>query len=373
MPRATLWSLAAVVCLAMGGCGGSGSSSGYRIAVIPKGLTHEFWKSIQRGADRAAADLKAQGVEVEIRWDGPSKEDDAADQIKLVQTMIGLGVNGIVLAPQSSKQMVSPVRDAVDRGIPVVIIDSGLDKEALKEKPDLIAKYVATDNYNGGKLAAIRLLKVLEEQGNKAPRLLLFCYAPDSESTEQREQGFLDHIRAVRDAQKNAGQPTLTLLSEDVKQYAGATVNDAKKNAGPIINKYREQGIDGIFAVNESATHGLLLALEAAGLTKDDPEAGRKRVRLVGFDSSQPLLDGVRSGVIDGLVIQDPYRMGYLGVWMVVQHLRGYDVSPDGNKDLSTGEYVLTKENIDAEATREKFEPDLQAKRKIAVPELKKK
>ena len=372
MSRATFWTLAAAVCLGMGGCGGGSASSGYRIAVIPKGLTHEFWKSIHRGAERAAADLKAQGVEVEVLWDGPHKEDDAADQIQIVQTMVGRGINGLVLAPQSSKQMVSPVRDVKDRGIPVVIIDSGLDRDELAKNPDLIAKYVATDNYNGGKLAAIRLLKVLQEQGNKAPKVLLFAYAKDSESTEQREQGFLDHVRAVRDAQKKAGQPTLTILSEDVKQYAGATVNDAQKNAGPIINRFREGGIDGIFAVNESATNGMLLALEAAELTKDDDKTDRKRVRLVGFDSSQPLLAGVRRGVIDGLVIQDPYRMGYLGVWMVVQHLRGNDVAPDGNKDLSTGEYVLTKENLDAEETREKFEPELQAKRKIAVPELKK-
>jgi ribose transport system substrate-binding protein len=98
-----------------------------------------------------------------------------------------------------------------------------------------------------------------------------------------------------------------------------------------------------------------------------------KQVRLVGFDSSAPLLDALRDGEVDGLVIQDPYRMGYLGVWTLVHHLEGYDVTPDGKKVQSTGEYVVTHDNLDAPETREKFDKDLQAKRKIDAPVFQKK
>src|SRR5262245_37851447 len=174
--------LAAAACLALAGCGGPKETYKYRVAVIPKGLTHEFWQSIHRGAQRAAADLKGQGVSVEVIWDGPRTESDAQAQINILDRNIANRVSGLVLAPQHSETMVAPVKKAVERDIPVVIIDSGLADEGL------IVKYVATDNYRGGRLAAQQLLKVLREEGNAAPKLVLFRYATGSESTEQREK-----------------------------------------------------------------------------------------------------------------------------------------------------------------------------------------
>jgi ribose transport system substrate-binding protein len=351
MPPRGCLAWAAAACLLLGGCNRPSANVKYRIAVIPKGLTHEFWQSIHRGAERAAADLSAEGVSTAIDWDGPQKESDAREQINLVNLKIGAGINGLVLAPQDSKRMVDCVTQAVDRGVPVVIIDSGLDPEALKARPNLIVKYVATNNYNGGRLAAQRLLEVLSKDGKTTPNLVLFRYAVGSESTEQREQGFLDYI----EEQKKAGQ-SITLLSTD--QYAGATVDEAKKNAGPLLIAHRDK-MDGLFAVNESSATGTLIALRSQGLNG--------KVRYVTFDSSEPLLQAIREGDVDGTVVQDPYRMGYLGVWTLVKHLEGFDVSA-GGMDLSTGEYVVTKDNLDTEKTRELFVPELQAKRTIEKP-----
>ena len=359
MPRRIYLTLALVACL-LGGCSRPSANVKYRIAVIPKGLTHEFWQSIHRGAERAAADLSAEGISTAIDWDGPQKESDAREQINLVNLKIGSGINGLVLAPQDSKRMVDCVKQAVDGGVPVVIIDSGLDPAELKKRPHLIVKYVATNNYNGGRLAAQRLLEVLAKDGKSAPRLILFRYAVGSESTEQREQGFLDYVNEQIDKQKKAGKPTITLLSTD--QYAGATVDDAKKSAGPLLIKYKDE-LDGLFVVNESSATGMLIALRSQGFNG--------KVRYVTFDSSEPLLQAIREGDVDGTVVQDPYRMGYLGVWTLVKHLEGYDVSADG-KDLGTGEYVVTKDNLDTEATRELFDPSLQARRTIKKPEWKK-
>src|SRR5438876_6294918 len=100
----------------------------------------------------------------EIIWDGPLKENDALAQIRIVDRRISTGVDGIVLAPQHSRTMVGAVERAAARGIPLVIIDSGLDPSAAR----LFVKYVATDNENGGYEAARHLLHVLRTTDGKA-------------------------------------------------------------------------------------------------------------------------------------------------------------------------------------------------------------
>lgn len=348
MPRSAFL-LALAACLGLAGCSPPVAYK-YRIAVIPKGLTHEFWQSIHRGAQRAADDLGQHGTLTQIVWDGPLRERDALAQIRIVDRRISTGVDGIVLAPQHSETMIAPVQRAFDQKIPVVIIDSGL------AQPDLFVKYVATDNYNGGRLAAIHLLDVLRKKGKEAPRLVLFRYAIGSESTEQREKGFEDYVNGVIAEQKRAGRPTITWLSND--KYAGATKDSALKEAAPLVNRLRDQ-IDGIFAPNESSASGMLDALRSLGLNKT--------IHLMGFDSSEPLLQAVEEGEVDGLIVQDPYKMGYLAVWILVQHLEGYDVSA-GGKYLSTGEYVVTKDNVNTREIRELFRPELQVERTIVPP-----
>jgi ribose transport system substrate-binding protein len=353
MRRKALWALAVLASSTMTGCGPRVSYK-YKIAVIPKGLSHEFWLSIRRGAERAAADLAGQGVAVQVLWDGPNREDEAQPQINFVNQSIAARVNGIVLAPQHSDNMIDVVRKAKGENIPVVIIDSGLNAE------DLYVKYVATDNYRGGQLAAEHLLKVLREQDKKqAPRLVLFRYAPNSESTEQREKGFKDYVDKVIAEQTKAGKPAITWASTN--QHLGATEDEAQKNSRPLLSG-KLDSIDGVFTPNESSTHGVAEVLR--GLKP------KHKVRLVGFDASEPLLTALRNGEIDGLVVQDPYRMGYLGVWVMVQHLEGVNVAPGGKKYLGTGEVLLTRENVDQESRRGLFEEAIQAKRTIALPKF---
>src|SRR5215831_10172845 len=109
-----VWVVVIAAC-ALAGCStGPATQYKYRVAVVPKGMTHEFWQSIERGARRAAADLKEQqGLAVEVIWQGPAKESDSQEQIKIIDRQLAAGVNGIVLAPQHSEQMVPPVERAV--------------------------------------------------------------------------------------------------------------------------------------------------------------------------------------------------------------------------------------------------------------------
>jgi ribose transport system substrate-binding protein len=346
--------LTVTVCLALCGCGGGGGGNAnpeykYKVAVIPKGLTHEFWQSVHRGAEQAGEDLTKQGIAVQIIWDGPRKEDDAQAQIDIITQNLN-SVQGLVLAPQHSETMVAPVQRAQKKGIPTVIIDSGLANQ------DVLIKYIATNNYNGGWMAAEHLLKVLRDEGKMAPNLVLLRYQAGSESTDQREQGFIEYVEKI----KKESQPGITWLSND--QYAGATKDSAMQKATPLLNGLRDKGIDGIFAPNESSASGTLQALRSLKMNKT--------LRFVGFDSSEPLLQALKEGDIDGLIVQDPYKMGYLGVWTLVQYLEGYNVSPDGKKERGTGENLVTKANLEERSTRELFEPELQKQRKIELPQL---
>lgn len=290
-----------------------------RIAVIPKGMTHEFWKSIHAGAVQAAREL-----DVEIIWKGSQKEDDRAQQITVVEDFISRGVDGIVLAPLDDRALTRPVADAVGEGIPVVIIDSALQSEAY-------ASFVATDNYKGGVLGARRLGGLLGGKG----KIFLVRYQEGSASTMERERGFLDTVKAEF--------PGLTILVQD--QYTGATTETAYQLAENLLGRFPD--VEGIFTPNESSTFGTLRAVQESGI------AGK--VRFVGFDSSPKLVEALRRGEIQGLVLQNPMKMGYLGVKYVVAHIRGEAVP----KVVDTGVDVATPENMGAPEIKALLEPDL--------------
>src|SRR4051812_36887445 len=142
------------------------------IAVIPKGTSHEFWKSIHAGAVQASQELSAAGDSVQIIWKGPLREDDREQQVQVVEGFSSQGVKGIVLAPLDNRALVRPVEEARRAGVPTVIIDSGLES-------DSIVSFVATDNEKGGRLAADRIGEVLGGKG----RVLMLRYAEGSAST----------------------------------------------------------------------------------------------------------------------------------------------------------------------------------------------
>ncbi|HEX6070719.1 MAG TPA: substrate-binding domain-containing protein, partial [Longimicrobiaceae bacterium] len=190
------------------GAGGESASEALQIAVVPKGTTHEFWRSIHAGALQAAQELAEAGTPVEVIWKGPLREDDREQQVQVVEGFLAQGIDGIVLAPLDDRALVRPVEEAQQAGVPVVIIDSGLDSEA-------IVSFVATDNYLGGQLAADRMGELLGGQGS----ILVLRYAEGSESTHQREEGFLERMRS--------GYPNVRIVSSD--QYAGATRETAKR------------------------------------------------------------------------------------------------------------------------------------------------
>ena len=305
------------------------SADTYRIAVIPKGTTHVFWKSIHAGAIKAQDELKAAGVNVEVIWKGPLKEDDRESQIRVVESFVTRGVTGIVLAPLDDAALRMPVKDAVNNGIPVVIIDSGL-------KSDDYTSFIATDNYIGGRKGGERLAEILGGKG----KVIMLRYQEGSASTMKREQGFLDVLKEK--------YPEIEVVSSN--QYGKATTESAYLASENLLSPLRATDggltIDGIFCPNESTTFGMLRALEDSGL------AGK--VKYVGFDSSDRLVLAMRKGYIQGLVLQNPINMGYLGVKTIMAHLQGQKVE----KQIDTGSAVATPENMDDPKMKNLLEPD---------------
>ncbi|MCX5658116.1 MAG: substrate-binding domain-containing protein [Planctomycetota bacterium] len=284
------------------------------LAVIPKGTTHSFWKSVEAGAQQAAKDLG-----VTIQWKGPLVENDRSGQIAVVEQFTGQGVDGIVVAPLDDTALRRPIQAANEAKIPVVIIDSALKGSPGKD----FVSFVATNNRQGGVIAGEQLAKLLGGKG----KVVLLRYQEGSASTDERESGFLEVMG------KNA---EIELLVKN--RYAGATTGEAKTAALQLADQL--QAADGVFCPNESSTFGMLLALRQIGV------AGK--VKFVGFDGSADLLKGLSAGEIDALVVQNPTKMGYLGVETLVKSIRGETVE----QRIDSGCGLVTKENIETPEIR---------------------
>jgi len=331
--------LAAVLILAWGGCdrqpaaptGSNAVATGpaaaqpnrLRIAVIPKGTTHDFWKSVHAGAVKAQRELG----NVELIFRGPEKEDDREQQISLVQNFVSSRVSGIVLAPLDDQALLPAVRQATAAGIPVVIIDSGLAGEAGRD----FVSFAATNNYQGGQLAGQRIGEVLEGRG----RVLLLRYQEGSASTVERERGFVEAL---------AGFPDIELV--DPKRYAGPTRATAQEAAENLLTAHGS-AVQAVFCPNESSTFGMLLALRSRNLSG--------KIRFVGFDASPGLVEALRQGELDGLVVQNPLKMGYVGVKTAVEAVNGQTVPAQQD----TGVVLVTRENMNQPEYQDLLNPDL--------------
>jgi ribose transport system substrate-binding protein len=314
--------------LLLAGCNWGSDKNTYHIAVIPKGTNMEFWKSVHAGALKAAEEQNQGEKKVRITWKGPLREDDREQQIQVVEGFVSQGVHGVVLAPLDSRALVRPVEEAKQAGIPTVIIDSALDSKNT-------LSFVATDNFRSGEIAAGHLSSLLFGKG----KVVLLRYQEGSASTAEREEGFLSKLKSHH--------PGITVLSSD--QYAGATRETAKRAAENLLQRLGNE-LQGIFCPNETTTAGTLLALQ------DAQKAGK--VFLIGFDATRPFLEALGNGHIQGLIVQNPYKMGYLGVKTMIDHLQGKPVS----NRIDTGVVMVTAENRNSPDIQELIHPPVYEK-----------
>ncbi len=284
------------------------------LAVIPKGTTHPFWKTVEAGARKAAEETG-----VKINWRGPILENGRAQQIAVVQQFVGSKVSGIVLAPLDATALVGPVRSATEAKIPVIIMDSALNGEAGKD----FSSFVATDNRRGGEIGGEELARLLNGKG----KVVLLRYIEGSASTNEREEGFLSVMKK---------HPGIEVIMSN--RYAGPSISTAQDAAMNLIDKIREA--DGIFCPNDPSTQGMLLALRQNGL------AGKKK--FVGFDTSSQLVAALKRDQIDAIVAQNPFKMGYLSVKTAVAVIRGEKFE----QRVDTGCELVTKANLESPAVK---------------------
>jgi ribose transport system substrate-binding protein len=283
--------------------------------MVPKGATQMFWQAVHAGAIKAAGEHG-----LELRWNAPAQESDRSRQIAIVDSMINLGVNGIALAPVDRSALVNVVHRAIDRGIPVVVFDSGLDS-------DRTLAYVATDNREGGRLAARRLIQVLNGKG----KIAIISDMPGSASTTERVNGFEEECRRT-------GLEVLPV------QFVQADRAKARAVTENLLSAHAD--LSGIFADHENAAVGAALALSSRQ---------NRDVRLVGFDSSQQLVTLLEDGWIDSLVVQNPFRMGYEAIRAVALNLAGETPA----KETDTGSNVVTREDLKKPEIQNLLFPDV--------------
>lgn len=294
--------------------GGAPSSGGKRtIVMIPKATQSAFWNAVRRGGEQAAEEFG-----IELLWKGPSRENDRAGQKQVVQQFTNAGVAGMLLAPTDSKALAAEVRTATEKGLPVLIFDSAVDGEPGKD----FISFVATDNTAAGRLGGKHLMELVGKGG----KTICFRHMEGHESTTKREDGAIEEMKAGG----------AEILVDD--RYTGDSAAEAQTTALNMIDVIREA--DGVFASNQTASEGLLLALRKTNL------AGK--VKVIAFDASPLLVEALRSGEVDAIVVQDPVNMGYQSVKLMLDHLDGKPVDPLVVTDVK----LATKENMDDPAIK---------------------
>lgn len=289
-----------------------------QIAVIPKATSHVFWISVQAGALAAGREFG-----VDVLWNGPASETEYSRQIQILDSVVARRVDGIVIAAAERKALVPAVDRAVAAGIPVTVFDSGLES-------DNYMTFLATNNKEGGALAARELARLTGGEGDVA----LLMHAPGSQSTMDREQGFEETI--AREF------PKIRIVARQFGQSDRARARAAAENflAG-------HPQLKGIFASAEPGSVGAALAVKAREL--------QDKVAVVGFDSSESLIEDLKSGAIDALVVQDPFRIGFDSVRTIVDKLNGK--TPPKRIDLSAR--LIHKDDLGKPETRQLLSPNV--------------
>lgn len=276
-----------------------------KISLILKNKNDDYWKNVQLGAEAAAREFN-----VKLDITAPEDESDTVGQANLINEAVGSKVDALLLAPCSFNDLVKPVENAVDKGIPVLTLDSRLNT-------DKISCAIATENLSAGKSAGDKLVKLVGE--NSVIAVVSFAKKTGSNDLE-RYRGLMYITGIFTGIQVINGV-------EDIKDSNGAELVTKEL----LLNNNK---ISAVAALNYEASIGAARAIEKLGL--------RGKVKVVAFDGDPEEIEYMESGIIQSVVIQSPFIMGYLGVKNAVLKLQGKNIP----KYIESGFNVVDKENI---------------------------
>lgn len=295
------------------------------IAVLPKGANEDFWQAIHAGAIKARNELREEGIEVDVLWKDNSAEKSRDQEIQIVDTFTGQRLSGIIVASIDEDELDQPVRIDTVNNLPKIYIGSALSANQL-------ISYVATDNFNVGVAGADRVAQLIDNVGN----VIVLRDTDGDSNAEAREAGFIERIKLE--------YPSIRLISID--RHAGGTYQGAYEASEYLLNRYGRR-VNAIYASSELGTSAMLAAL------RDFEIAGQ--VFLVGTGSGDETIEAIRSGDVHGIIVSNPFRMGYLGVTNLVDHIQGRNIPTI----VDSGITVVTLGNLDSDEVVELLNPPI--------------
>lgn len=289
------------------------------IALLP-GVVDPFYFTMKRGADQAAAEEN-----VELLFQIP-KAWNVTEQVPILKAIIAKKPDVLLIAPVDKDQLIQPLKEAVDAGIKVITVDTYIGDGKYQTgsgKADFPLSFVASDNTEGGRIAARALAKAIGDKGT------VYCEnnKPGISSTDQRMEGFLEEMQ---------NHPNVKVLKT---QYNEDDANKAAAHVAAVLA--REPDLAGIFGVNTFSGKGAAEGVKKAGKTGI--------VKVVVFDAVPGIDNDIKSGLVDMAIAQKPAEMGYTAVKFGADVARGKTV-PTWQ---GTGFVVMDKSNIDQEDVRQ--------------------
>lgn len=289
-----------------GGDAAEGAAEEYDIVLVPGVTGDEFYVSMECGAREAADEL---GVNVDVQG---ADQFDPTLQTPVLEAVIASEPDAILIAPTDTTAMQAPIQQAVDAGITVVLVDTTLDD------PSIAVSAIASDNVEGGRLAADALAEQIGEEG----KVMVINVNPGISTTDQRQQGFEEGI---------AEYPNIEYIGTEFSQNEPA-------RAAEIVSATlaAEPDLNGIFGTNLFSAEGAATGVRNAG-----PQG--ENIRVVGFDAGPAQIDQLEQGQVQALVVQKPIEIGRMGVEQAVRALNGEETE----EQITTDFVTATQDNLD--------------------------
>lgn len=275
----------------------------YEIAVIVKATDSAFWKNVNMGVSAAATEYNCN-----VTFSGPETEEDYIGQNQLIDRAVEDGVDAIVLSAIDYEKNTANVEAAYNSGIPIIVIDSDIHSNIKRS-------IIGTDDYQAG-ISAYTALK----QTNKKIYLGIVNFDKVTLNGQLRELGLTNSIKDDADIE----------ILETV--YAESNIESASAATIKLINDYPH--LNAIVTFNEWTTLGVGSAIE---------KSGREDIFAVGFDSHVKSLSHLERGIMDTLIVQNPYAMGYLGIEYAVNSVKSGKMLENR---IDTGTTLITKNNM---------------------------